>query len=125
MQHPTMTLDEALDSYWSAAYAEGARGATHDTEDGMAQTALAAVNSCVRMLRADAERYRWLRSRIPGATYRIMGVIYSEGGDGVDYAIDAAMMSHKGTEFRGALGALDSKDKLAWSVPNAKLSRAP
>ena len=44
----------------------------------------------VEALRADAERYRWLRSRIPGGTYRIMGVIYSEGGDGVDAAIDAA-----------------------------------
>ena len=39
---------------------------------------------------ADAERYTWLRSRVPGGTYRIMGVIYSEGGAGVDAAIDAA-----------------------------------
>lgn len=39
----------------------------------------------------DAERYRWLRARIPGGTYRVMGVIYSEGGPGVDAAIDAAM----------------------------------
>lgn len=44
-------------------------------------------------LRNDAERYRWLRSRIPGGTYRIMGVIYSEGGAGVDAAIDAAMVA--------------------------------
>ena len=42
-------------------------------------------------LRKDAERYRWLRARIPGGTYRVMGVIYSEGGPGVDAAIDAAM----------------------------------
>ena len=42
-------------------------------------------------LLADAERYRWLRARIPGGTYRVMGVIYSEGGPGVDAAIDAAM----------------------------------
>ena len=41
-------------------------------------------------LKADAERYRWLRGRVPGSTYRIMGVIYSEGGAGVDAAIDAA-----------------------------------
>ena len=41
-------------------------------------------------LEADAERYRWLRSRVPGGAYRIMGVIYSEGGAGVDAAIDAA-----------------------------------
>lgn len=41
-------------------------------------------------LKLDAERYRWLRSRLPGSTYRIAGVIYSEGGSGVDEAIDAA-----------------------------------
>ena len=39
----------------------------------------------------DAERYRWLRGRVPGGTYRIMGIMYSEGGDGVDQYIDAAM----------------------------------
>lgn len=44
-------------------------------------------------LLADAERYRWLRARIPGSDYRIMGVIYSEGGAGVDAAIDAARQS--------------------------------
>ena len=38
------------------------------------------------------ERYRWLRSRIPGSAYRVAGVIYSEGGAGVDSAIDAAMI---------------------------------
>jgi len=42
-------------------------------------------------MKEDALRYRWLRARIPGSTYRIMGVIYSEGGEGVDVAIDAAM----------------------------------
>lgn len=43
-----------------------------------------------RELRANAARYEWLRSRLPGSTYRIAGVIYSEGGAGVDAAIDAA-----------------------------------
>ena len=38
----------------------------------------------------DAARYQWLRSRVPGGTYRIMGVIYGESGCGVDAAIDAA-----------------------------------
>lgn len=38
----------------------------------------------------DAARYRWLRGRLPGAAYRIAGVIYSEGGAGVDAAVDAA-----------------------------------
>lgn len=45
----------------------------------------------VEALRKDAERYRWLRGRLPGSAYRIAGVIYSEGGPGVDAAIDAAM----------------------------------
>ena len=39
----------------------------------------------------DAKRYQWLRARLPGSAYRIAGVIYSEGGSGVDIAIDAAM----------------------------------
>ena len=52
-----MTLDEALDAYWSAAYAEGKRGAAHDTPDGLAQTALMAVQSCVALL-VGAERER-------------------------------------------------------------------
>ncbi len=56
--------------------------------------ATAALRAELDALRGDAERYRWLRSRIPGGTYRIMGVVYSEGGAGVDAAIDAAM---KGT----------------------------
>ena len=52
-----MTLDDALDAYWAAAYAEGQRGATHDTEDGLAQTALSAVLSCVRIgIAAERER---------------------------------------------------------------------
>lgn len=51
---------------------------------------LAAKDAEIAALRADAERYRWLRGRVPGGTYRIMGVIYSEGGSGVDAAIDAA-----------------------------------
>lgn len=55
-----MTLDEALDEYWNAAFAEGQRGATHDTEDARAQGALEAVLSCVRSAVA-AERERWAR----------------------------------------------------------------
>ncbi|MHA3884627.1 ead/Ea22-like family protein [Stutzerimonas degradans] len=45
----------------------------------------------VEGLAKDAERYRWLRGRLPGSAYRIAGVIYSEGGDGVDAAINAAL----------------------------------
>lgn len=50
----------------------------------------------VEALRQDAERYRWLRGRVPGSAYRVAGVIYSEGGDGVDAAIDAAMAKEGG-----------------------------
>ena len=45
----------------------------------------------VERLRKDAARYQWLRGRLPGSAYRIAGVIYSEGGEGVDAAIEAAM----------------------------------
>ena len=51
----------------------------------------AAIVARLEVAEADARRYRWLRSRIPGSTYRIAGVIYSEGGPGVDTAIDAAI----------------------------------
>jgi len=47
-------------------------------------------------LRKDAARYQWLRGRLPGSAYRIAGVIYSEGREGVDAAIDAAMATKEG-----------------------------
>jgi len=49
------------------------------------------VVPAIEKLRKGDERYQWLRSRIPGSAYRIAGVIYSEGGLGVDAGIDAAM----------------------------------
>ena len=42
-------------------------------------------------LRKDAARYRWLRNRKPGGTYRIAGLVYSDGNAAFDAAIDAAM----------------------------------
>lgn len=45
--------------------------------------------------RKDAERYQWLRGRIPGSAYRVAGIIYSEGGEGVDAAVDAAIAEEK------------------------------
>ena len=54
----------------------------------------------------DAARYRWLRNRIPGSAYRIAGVIYSEGGEGVDAAIDAAVPGANGLKARCAEGAV-------------------
>ena len=56
----------------------------------------AALAAEVERLRKDAARYQWLRSRLPGSAYRIAGVIYSEGGEGVDAAIDAAMADKGG-----------------------------
>ena len=50
----------------------------------------------VERLRKDAARYQWLRGRLPGSAYRIAGVIYSEGGEGVDAAIEAAMAAKEG-----------------------------
>lgn len=48
-----------------------------------------------RAFERDAERYRWLRSRLPGAAYRVAGIIYSEGRERVDAGIDAAIAAEK------------------------------
>jgi hypothetical protein len=45
-----MTLDELLEQYWSAAYAEGKEGRNHDTEDAIAQRTLIAIHAEVRRL---------------------------------------------------------------------------
>lgn len=45
----------------------------------------------IESLRKDAERYRWLRSRTAGSSYRVSGIVYSEGSYGVDAGIDEAM----------------------------------
>jgi hypothetical protein len=45
----------------------------------------------IEALRKNTERYQWLRSRVPGSTYRVMGIIYIEGGEGVDAGIDTAI----------------------------------
>lgn len=62
---------------------------------------VARLTAEVEGLRKDAERYHWLRSRVPGGAYRIMGVIYSDGGAGVDAAIDAAMAAELGRQTNG------------------------
>lgn len=59
---------------------------TLDSERQANATLTAELAEC----KEDAERYRWLRNRIPGSAYRIAGIIYSEGGAGVDAGIDAA-----------------------------------
>ena len=58
---------------------------------GDAAQALRSLRAELAETKQDVARYHWLRSRVPGGAYRIMGVIYSEGGSGVDAAIDAAM----------------------------------
>ena len=45
----------------------------------------------------DAARYRWLRDRKPGGTYRIAGMIYSDENAAFDAAIDAAMAAEVNT----------------------------
>ena len=45
---------ECMDVYWCAAYAEGQRGATHDTPDGAAQRALQALMAAILRDRAAA-----------------------------------------------------------------------
>lgn len=53
-----LELEDALQRYWDAAYAEGMDGRDHDTEDGRAGTALRDVLLAVNAMVA-AERERW------------------------------------------------------------------
>lgn len=55
----------------------------------------AALQAEIESMRKDVERYRWLRSRMPGAAYRVEGIIYSQGGSGVDAGIDTAIAKEK------------------------------
>ena len=65
----------------------------HDME--RLQTANSEQLAELEAARKDAERYRWLRGRISGESYRVIGIVYSEGGTGIDLAIDAAMRQEK------------------------------
>ena len=38
-------LNDLLERYWNAAYAEGKEGRDHDTEDGLAQLTLAEIHA--------------------------------------------------------------------------------
>lgn len=49
------------------------------------------VSEQLKRMAKDAARYRWLRARKPGGKYRIAGLIYSDGDEHFDAAIDAAM----------------------------------
>lgn len=71
---------------------EQASQADNPAKEGYAEKrrALIAYVRELESYKQDAERYRWLRNRIPGSAYRIAGIIYSEGGAGVDAGIDAA-----------------------------------
>jgi len=81
--HVSVALDPDVSSDAAALVA---RGAAQELEALRAERDAAV---------ADAQRYRWLRARMPGSAYRIAGVIYSEGGSGVDAAIDAARAQEK------------------------------
>lgn len=95
-----MTVEQALDgklrclqSILQQLVAPNASNAVAE-----ARETIATLAAQVEALRANDARYRWLRGRVPGSAYRIAGVIYSEGGDGVDAAIDAAMGHLAGRE---------------------------
>lgn len=45
-------LPELIDRYWSLAYAEGAEGRTHDTEDGAAQQTRGEIDAALRAISA-------------------------------------------------------------------------
>jgi hypothetical protein len=66
-------------------------------------TAVAGEPQVPADVQRDAERYRWLRARLPGSAYRIAGVIYSEGGSGVDAAIDTAMLAASPQPTKGGV----------------------
>lgn len=68
-------------------------GAAFAAADHAAPPAAAHGDEAVRK---DAARYQWLRNRLPGSDYRVAGIVYSEGGEGVDEAIDAAMRAQAG-----------------------------
>jgi len=61
-----------------------------------AEKEIARLKAEFEALRKDAERYRWLRSRLPGKPYRIAAIVYSEGPGSVDAAIDAAISKEAG-----------------------------
>ena len=94
-------IEDHLDDYWDAAYAEGVEDRTYDTLEGSAQTARNAIVDAFNKLRSDvevttkdAERYRWLRNPLNAEIY-----LHAPGIDsckaicdeGLDAAIDAAI----------------------------------
>jgi hypothetical protein len=46
-------IEQALEQYWNAAYAEGQTGVTHDTADGAAQTALHKIQSVIASMETE------------------------------------------------------------------------
>ena len=80
----------------SAALGAEVERLRHDIERHIAMASdLATENERLRAeleeCKQDAERYRWLKPRVSGRDYRNMGVIYGDGGEGIDEAIDAAL----------------------------------
>lgn len=92
----TDRLHEIANAIADANYSELTKRipAEPDRDADLVVSSAAREITCLRAelsaYREDAERYRWLRNRIPGSAYRIAGIIYSEGGVGVDAGIDKA-----------------------------------
>ena len=58
-----MQLEDLISKYWNLAYREGFFRKTHDKEEGGAQETLNLILEEIKILREDAARYRWIRSR--------------------------------------------------------------
>ena len=87
-----MEVLPGLEAYAQHVDDEELRNAIHMVRDRRALLAHVDALAAERdALRKDAERYRWLRPRLSGSAFRGAGVFYSEGGPGIDAAIDAAM----------------------------------
>ena len=85
-------------SLWGASRGHSDWRKTHDGFIAGYKAKNAALQAEIEAMRKDAERYKWLRSRMPGAAYRVEGIIYSQGGSGVDAGIDAAIAKEKQQE---------------------------
>lgn len=90
-----LDVEPLLRAVFSVPKANASTGAAHSPTG---RDSVPNANAPVAEALTDAQRYRWLRSRLPGSAYRIAGVIYSEGGAGVDSAIDAAMSAATGAK---------------------------
>ena len=72
-------LNDLLERYWDAAYAEGKEGRDHDTEDGVAQRTAADIHAEVqRLVEAERERIARVLDAQATALRRSVSVAYSD-----------------------------------------------